>query len=191
MAVPIVAVMAAAMGVGRWAQGEVGKKKMRMLRTGLSLAILASAVVGPARAADIKAYVDALPNVITEVDTAGSWSDNGKNGVFRAVLLIVPVNDTSEAHLVIQLLSTDAGGNSWSVYKSLPVQQFNDKKMPTATLYLEEYDTENEITWTVTGNDAKTGEETSSRVRVTVKGVVEVSDVTKAEEGQQKPEEKN
>jgi hypothetical protein len=160
-----------------------------MLRKCIASLVLIGVMTWGARAEDIQSYVQAMPNVITEVDTAGSWSDEGKSGVFRAIVLIVPAGSTTEAHVVMQLLATNAEGTSWTVYKSVPVQQIADKKLPAATLAIEDNDTENEISWTVTAYDPKTGGDVNSSVKINAKGVVEVKDLPN-EQPATAPEEK-
>src|SRR5262245_2356480 len=67
--------------------------------------IVAGMAISTAKAEDIEKMALAIPPEVTEVATAGTWSDGDVSGVFRATVLTVPAGDTTQAQLVLQLMS--------------------------------------------------------------------------------------
>lgn len=124
----------------------------------------------------------AIPPEVTEVATAGTWSDGDVSGVFRATVLTLASGDGSQAHLVLQLMAVSADGNTSKVYKTVPVKKIADKKLPNAFLAVEEDGTENEVTWRVTSYDSNSNADLSALVTINSKGEVEVKDAPKEED---------
>jgi hypothetical protein len=144
--------------------------------------IVACLTLSPVRAQDAEKLTLAIPTEVTEVATAGTWSDGDASGVFRATVLTVPSGDTTQAHLVLQLMAVSADGNTSKVHKTVAVKKIADKKLPNAFLAVEEDGTENEVTWRVTSYDSNSNADIGALVTINAKGEVEVKDAPKEEE---------
>ncbi len=147
----------------------------------LKFAVFAAAAfaMSTAHAQDAERMTLAIPAEVTEVITAGTWSDEGKSGVFRATVLTAPVKDSSQAHLVLQMMAISQDGNSSQIYKTVPVSQVSDKKLPNAFLTVEEDSTENEVTWRLTSYDAASDTDGGTLIKINAKGVIEVKAAAK------------
>lgn len=154
--------------------------------------IVACLTLSPVRAQDAEKLTLSIPPEVTEVATAGTWSDGDASGVFRATVLTVPSGDATQAHLVLQLMAVSADGNTSKVYKTVAVKKIADKKLPNAFLAVEEDGTENEVTWRVTSYDSNSNADIGALVTINAKGDVEVKDAPKEEElaAQQQNEDK-
>lgn len=154
---------------------------------------VASLALSPARAQDAEKLTLSIPAEVTEVATAGTWSDGEASGVFRATVLTVPEGDTTQAHLVLQLMAVSTDGNTSKVYKTVAVKKIADKKLPNAFLAVEEDGTENEVTWRVTSYDSNSNADIGALVTINAKGDVEVKDAPKEEDSaaQQQNQEKS
>jgi hypothetical protein len=144
--------------------------------------IVACLTLSPVMAQDAEKLTLSIPPEVTEVATAGTWSDGDASGVFRANVLTVPSGDSTQAHLVLQLMAVSADGNTSKVYKTVAVKQIADKKLPNAFLAVEEDGTENEVTWRVTSYDSNSNADIGALVTINAKGEVEVKDAPKEEE---------
>ena len=144
--------------------------------------IVACLTLSSARAQDAEKLVQAIPPEVTEVATAGTWSDGDSSGVFRATVLTVPSGDTTQAHLVLQLMAVSSDGNTSKVYKTAPVKKIADRKLPNAFLAVEEDGTENEVTWRVTSYDSNSNADIGALVTIDAKGEVAVKDAPKEED---------
>jgi hypothetical protein len=155
--------------------------------------IVAFATLSSARAEDAAKLVLSIPAEVTEVATAGSWSEGDASGVFRATVLTSPQGDGTQAHLVIQLMAGNPEGNAYKVHKTVAVKKIDDKKLPNAFLAVEEDGTENEVTWRVTSYDSNSNADIGALVTVNAKGEVTVKDAPKEEESaaQQGEDKKN
>ncbi len=143
---------------------------------------VAFVALSPARAEEPGKLALMVPAEVTEVATAGTWSDGDQSGVFRATVLTVPAADTTQAHLVVQLMTVSAEGNTSKVYKTIAVKQISDKKLPNAFLAVEEDGTENEVTWRVTSYDSNSNADIGALVTVNSRGEVTVKDAPKEED---------
>ena len=144
--------------------------------------IVACLTLSPARAQDAEKLALAIPPEVTEVATAGTWSDGDSSGVFRATVLTAPSGDTTQAHLVLQLMAVSSDGNTSKVYKTVPVKKIADKKLPNAFLAVEEDGTENEVTWRVTSYDSNSNADIGVLVTINSKGDIDVKDAPKEED---------
>lgn len=144
--------------------------------------IVACLAVSGARAQNAEKLALAIPPEVTEVATAGTWTDGELSGVFRATVLTMAAGDTTQAHLVVQLMAVSPDGNSAKVHKTIAVKQIAEKKLPNAFLAVEEDGTENEVTWRVTSYDANSNADIGALVTVNSKGEVLVKDAQKEED---------
>jgi hypothetical protein len=144
--------------------------------------IVACLTLSSARAQDAEKLTLSIPPEVTEVATAGTWSDGDASGVFRATVLTVPAGDTTQAHLVLQLMAVSADGNTSKVFKTVAVKKIAEKKLPNAFLAVEEDGTENEVTWRVTSYDSNSNADVGALVTINAKGDVEVKDAPKEED---------
>ncbi len=164
-----------------------------MFRKMAATLIVAFATLSIAKAEDATKLALTIPAEVTEVATAGSWADGDASGVFRAIVLTVPSGETTEAHLVLQLLTLSTDGSPNKVNKTVLVKKIDDKKLPNAFLAVEEDGTENEVTWRVTTYDSNSNADIGALVTIDAKGEVTVKDAPKEEDtaAQQGEEKKN
>ncbi len=155
--------------------------------------IIAGLTFSSARAQDAEKLTLSIPPEVTEIATAGTWSNGDSSGVFRATVLTVPSGDSTQAHLVLQLMAVSPDGNTSKVHKTVAVKQVADKKLPNAFLAVEEDGTENEVTWRVTSYDSNSNADIGVLVTINAKGDVEVKDAPKEEDqaAQQQNEDKS
>jgi hypothetical protein len=153
-----------------------------MFRTIALTFIAAFATLSSAKAEDATKLVLSIPAEVTEVATAGSWSEGDASGVFRATVLTSPQGDGTQAHLIIQLMAGNPEGNAYKVYKTIPVKRIDDKKLPNAFLAVEEDGTENEVTWRVSSFDSNSNADIGVLVTVNAKGELTVKDAPKEED---------
>jgi hypothetical protein len=153
-----------------------------MFRNLAATLIVAFATLSVARAEDTTKLALSVPSEVTEVATAGSWEDGEVSGVFRAIVLTTPSGDTTQAHMVVQLLTLGTDGSPNKVYKSAVVAKIDDKKLPNAFLAVQEDGTENEVTWRVTTYDSNSNADVGALVTVNSKGEVTVKDAQKEED---------
>ncbi len=164
------------------------------MRTKLAASIfVAFLALSPAKAEDAEKLALMVPAEVTEVATAGTWTDGDASGVFRATVLTVPLGDSTHAQLVVQLMSLSPDGTKTKVYKTVAVKKIADKKLPNAFLAVEEDGTENEVTWRVTSYDSNSNADIGALVTINSKGEVLVKDAPKEEDtaAQQAPEKKD
>ncbi|MGO8955469.1 MAG: hypothetical protein ACLPWS_21850 [Rhodomicrobium sp.] len=155
--------------------------------------IVAFATLSTAKAEDAAKLVLSIPPEVTEVATAGTWSEGDASGVFRATVLTSPSGDGTQAHLVLQLMAVSPEGNTSKIYKTVTVRKIDDKKLPNAFLAVEEDGTENEVTWRVTSYDSNSNADIGALVTINSKGEVMVKDAPKEEDqaSQQGEDKKN
>jgi len=157
-----------------------------VLRAAATLILVFITLAG-ARAEDATKLTLAIPPEVTEVATAGTWSDGEASGVFRATVITSQAGDTTQAHLVVQLMAVSPDGNSSKVYKTVPVKQLDDRKFPNAFLAVEEDGTENEVTWRVTSYNYNSNAEVGAIVTINAKGEVNFKDAPKEEDTAAQP----
>ncbi len=164
-----------------------------MYRKMAATLIVAFATLSVAKAEDTTKLALTVPAEVTEVATAGSWADGDISGVFRAIVLTTPSGDTTQAHMVVQLMTLGSDGSPNKVHKSAVVGKIDDKKLPNAFLAVEEDGTENEVTWRVTTYDSNSNADVGALVTINAKGEVIVKDAPKEEDtaAQQGGEKKN
>ncbi len=164
-----------------------------MFRKLAATLIVAFATLSTAKAEDASKLALTVPAEVTEVATAGSWADGEASGVFRAIVLTTPSGDSTQAHMVVQLLTLGTDGSPNKVYKTVLVNKIDDKKLPNAFLAVEEDGTENEVTWRVTTYDSNSNADIGALVTINSKGEVTVKDAPKEEDqaAQQGEDKKN
>jgi hypothetical protein len=164
-----------------------------MFRKLAATLIVAFATLSTAKAEDASKLAFTVPAEVTEVATAGSWADGEASGVFRAIVLTTPSGDSTQAHMVVQLLTLGTDGSPNKIHKTVLVNKIDDKKLPNAFLAVEEDGTENEVTWRVTTYDSNSNADIGALVTIDAKGVVTVKDAPKEEDtaAQQGEEKKN
>ncbi len=144
--------------------------------------IIALVTFSSAKAQDAEKLTLSIPPEVTEVATAGTWSDGDVSGVFRATVLTMAAGDSTQAHLILQLMAVSPDGNTSKVHKTVAVKKIADKKLPNAFLAVEEDGTENEVTWRVTSYDSNSNADLGALVTINGKGEVQVRDAPKEED---------
>jgi hypothetical protein len=135
-----------------------------------------------AKAEDAGKLALTVPAEVTEVATAGSWADGEASGVFRAIVLTTPSGESTQAHMIVQLLTLGTDGSPNKVHKTVLVGRIDEKKLPNAFLAVEEDGTENEVTWRVTTYDSNSNADIGALVTINAKGEVAVKDAPKEED---------
>jgi hypothetical protein len=153
-----------------------------MFRKMAASLFISLATLSIAKAEDASKLALSIPAEVTEVATAGSWADGDASGVFRAIVLTAPAGDSTQAHLVLQLLTLGTDGSPNKVYKTVLVNKIDEKKLPNAFLAVEEDGTENEVTWRVTTYDSNSNADIGALVTIDAKGEVTVKDAPKEED---------
>ena len=164
-----------------------------MFRKMAATLIVAFATFSMAKADDAGKLALTVPAEVTEVATAGSWADGEASGVFRAIVLTTPSGESTQAHMIVQLLTLGTDGSPNKVHKTVLVGRIDEKKLPNAFLAVEEDGTENEVTWRVTTYDSNSNADIGALVTIDAKGQVTVKDAPKEEDSaaQQGQEKKN
>jgi hypothetical protein len=153
-----------------------------MFRKLAATLIVAFATFSMAKAEDAGKLALAVPAEVTEVATAGSWADGDASGVFRAIVLTTPSGESTQAHMIVQLLTLGTDGSPNKVHKTVVVNKIDEKKLPNAFLAVEEDGTENEVTWRVTTYDSNSNADIGALVTIDAKGEVTVKDAPKEED---------
>jgi hypothetical protein len=153
-----------------------------MFRKLAATLIVTFATFSMAKAEDAGKLALTVPAEVTEVATAGSWADGEASGVFRAIVLTTPSGESTQAHMIVQLLTLSTDGSPNKVYKTVLVNRIDEKKLPNAFLAVEEDGTENEVTWRVTTYDSNSNADIGALVTINAKGEVAVKDAPKEED---------
>jgi hypothetical protein len=154
-----------------------------MFRKFAATIIVAIATLSPAAAAeDAAKAVLSIPAEVTEVATAGTWSDGDLSGVFRAIVLTSPSGDGTQAHLILQLMAVNTEGNKSTVHKTIAIKEIDKKELPNAFLAVEDDGVEDMVTWRVTSYNSKSNADIGVLVTVNAKGEVTVKDAPKEED---------
>ena len=152
-----------------------------MFRKLAATLIVAFATFSMAKAEEAGKLALTVPAEVTEVATAGSWADGEASGVFRAIVLTTPSGESTQAHMIVQLLTLGTDGSPNKVHKTVLVGRIDEKKLPNAFLAVEEDGTENEVTWRVTTYDSNSNADIGALVTINAKGEVTVKDAPKEE----------
>jgi hypothetical protein len=153
-----------------------------MFRKMAATLIVTFATFSMAKAEDAGKLALTVPAEVTEVATAGSWADGEASGVFRAIVLTTPSGESTQAHMIVQLLTLGTDGSPNKVHKTVLVNRIDEKKLPNAFLAVEEDGTENEVTWRVTTYDSNSNADIGALVTIDAKGEVTVKDAPKEED---------
>lgn len=119
--------------------------------TGLALAGAAQAQAQATRsAADLAASV---PLDVSEIATGGSWTDAGKTGVYRTIVVVTGPNDAPKAHVVVQWIGMKVEGGPTELVKSVDLKDVADATLTNASVAVEA-EREDEVTIVVTSYDS-------------------------------------
>ncbi len=143
-----------------------------------------------AKAGDAAKLVETIPAEVTEIATAGTWSDGDLSGVFRAIVLTSPSGDATKAHLVLQLMTVSPEGNTSKVHKTVVVHKIDDRNLPNAFLAVEDDGVEDMVTWRVTSYNSKSNADIGVLVTINAKGEVTVKDAPREEDQSQDEDKK-
>lgn len=94
-----------------------------------------------------------VPVEIGEVMAGGSWTDAGRIGVYRTIVVLTGPNDAPRADVVVQWIGMKAEGGPAEVVKAVAIKQVADAGLSNAQVALEA-EREDEITILVTSYDA-------------------------------------
>jgi hypothetical protein len=79
--------------------------------------------------------VAAVPAEVPEVHTGGSWQDGNTQGVFRALAVLVPADNTTRVYL--QWIAMKQDSPLPEIVKTVPIKEIIDKKLPNAFISME------------------------------------------------------
>jgi hypothetical protein len=128
----------------------------------------------PSLAQDGEALVKSVPPAVFEVLSAGSWSEGGKGGIYRATVVMAGEKGHN-AEVFIQWLAFDEGASTPSIVATVPFKEANDQKLQNAFVDMGG-DKDNEIFITVNSYDPIEDEDISLTARATSPGKYELAD---------------
>jgi hypothetical protein len=142
----------------------------------------------PVLAQDAMKSAAQVPTDVSEVVSGGNWSEGDNSGVFRAIVVTSTEGQSSQAHVVVQMLAFEKGNPLPKIAKSIPVKEVEDKKLPNAFLAMD-VENDNELTLIITSYDAENDQDTSMMVKFDSSGKYEVVPAPKDEPASEpKPE---
>lgn len=156
-----------------------------LMRTVCVMAFLAGGA-GFAQAQDALSVANSVPTEITEVVSGGNWSQGETTGTFRAVAVTKQNGDTTQASVIVQMLSTEKGSNVSKVVKSIAVKEVTDKKLSNAFLAMD-VENDNELTLIITSYDSDKDQDASLLVKFDNTGKYEIVTTPKEEPAKSDP----
>ena len=142
----------------------------------LALGVLAA----PCFAQDVMKSASQVPTDVSEIVSGGNWSEGDNSGVFRAIVVTTTDGQTSQARVVVQMLSFDKSSPLPKIAKALPIKEVEDKKLPNAFLAMD-VENDNEMTLIITSYDAEKDQDTSMMVKFDATGKYEIVPAPKEE----------
>src|SRR5262249_47327141 len=92
--------------------------------------------IAEAQSRSPETIVGTIPVEVPEVISGGGWQDGGMNGVYRAIVTVSGAEKDLAARVFLQWIGLNANGAP-HVVKTVPIKEFNDKKLPNAILDLD------------------------------------------------------
>ncbi len=127
----------------------------------------------PAFAQDPLKSASAVPTDVSEIVSGGNWSEGDNSGVFRAIVVTTTSGDTSQARVVVQMLSFEKSSPAPKITKSIAIKELDEKKLPNAFLAMD-VENDNEMTLIITSYDAEKDQDTSMMVKFDSTGKYEI-----------------
>lgn len=133
--------------------------QLPMSRRAVAATFLATGMAGlskPGSAQGQRSPLDlatAVPVEVAEIAAGGSWTDAGKIGTYRVVVVVTGPADAQKAHVVVQWLGMKPEGGPTEVVKSADIKEVTDANLSNAQVSLEA-EHEDEVTILVTSYDA-------------------------------------
>jgi hypothetical protein len=149
------------------------------LRTGLAALTLLAAVAAPAAVAAKTAEEIALavPHEVPEVHTGGSWTDGKAQGVYRAIVVLGGVDQTTR--VFVQWLAVKPDSPSSEILKMTEITEVAEKKLPNAFVTLEA-EKEGEVLIVVASFDPSTNKDSTLAFKASAPGTYAVTKVPEA-----------
>lgn len=145
-----------------------------------AIVVLALIASKPAIAQDALKAAAAVPPEVSEVVSGGNWSEGEQSGVYRAVVVTTSSGQTSQARVVVQMLSFEKGNPTPKVAKTVPIKEVEERKLPNAFLAMD-VENDNELTLIITSYDAEKDQDTSMLVKFDGAGKYEIVPTPKEE----------
>ena len=139
---------------------------------GCASLIAVAAIAGSDAAPDTLAA--ALAVEISDVVAGGNWTEGAQTGTYRAVVVQTGGEKDAAAHVFVQWLSLKEGGSGGEIVKSVPLKEFNDQKLPNASITLES-DIDSEARIVVAGQDGVTHKDAVFTIKATKPGIYVVA----------------
>ena len=139
---------------------------------------LGMGAAAPGSAQDALKSVAAVPTDVSEIVSGGNWSEGDNSGVFRALVVTTTDGQTSQARVVVQMLSFEKSNPLPKVAKTIPIKEVEDKKLPNAFLAMD-VENDNELTLIITSYDAEKDQDTSMMFKFDATGKYELMPAAK------------
>ncbi len=117
----------------------------------------------------------AVPAEVSEIVSGGTWSDKGKSGFYRA--MVITPGEGAAAAVVVQLLSLESEDATPKIAKTVPIKEIAEKGFSSAVLAMDA-ENENEMTLIVTAYGSSTDQDTALQVKFDGKGAYEILPMT-------------
>jgi hypothetical protein len=137
-------------------------------------------LTAPCFAQDVMKSASQVPTDVSEIVSGGNWSEGDNSGVFRAIVVTTTDGQTSQARVVVQMLSFDKSSPLPKIARAIPIKEVEDKKLPNAFLAMD-VENDNEMTLIITSYDAEKDQDTSMMVKFDATGKYEIVPAPKEE----------
>ncbi len=139
------------------------------MRIGIWLVVILGFLISGAyhtRAADPQAIAVSVPVEVAEVVNGGSWSQEGKTGFYRAIVIIP---GGGPANVFVQLLSLAEENTPPAIIVTVPIKEVSEQSFASAFLAMDA-ETDNEMILIVTGFGSGTDQDTAMHFKFDGKG---------------------
>lgn len=134
-------------------QYSISRRALAGLVGVTGLALFGGAQVHAQAARSANDIAASVPLDVSEVATGGGWTDGGKTGVYRTIVVVSGSNDAPKAHVVVQWIGMKAEGGPTELVKSVDLKDVADAGLTNASVALEA-EREDEVTIVVTSYDS-------------------------------------
>jgi hypothetical protein len=125
----------------------------------LTMLWLLTLAPGAALAADKAAAVAAaVPVAVSEIVSGGTWSENGKTGFYRA--MVITPGESAPVAVVVQLLALESEQAVPQLVATVPITEFAGQAFTSAVLAMDA-EIDNEMTLIVTAFGSGTDQDTA------------------------------
>ncbi len=134
-------------------QHSISRRALAGLVGATGLALVGGAQVHAQATRPANDLAASVPLDVSEVAAGGSWTDGGKTGVYRTIVVVNGPNEAPKAHVVVQWIGMKAEGGPTELVKSVDLKDVADAGLTNASVALEA-EREDEVTIVVTSYDS-------------------------------------